>query len=101
MSLRRLPIPEEGSVVTEPARIAPEPTDYSDLVAALPSVGSAMYGGMIDASGAVTDLRSTNPLSATLDAALMADIASWRFTPGTVDGTPVPFNLTVLFVVDR
>jgi len=100
VSLRRLPTPEEGSVVTEPARIDPESTDYSDLVAALPNVGSAMYGGMIDASGAVTNLRSTNPLSAALDAALMADIASWRFTPGTVDGTPVAFNLTVLFVVD-
>ena len=50
---------------------------------------------VIDATGRVTDAKVTQSIPA-LDAAALATVRTWRFSPATLNGRPVPVRMPVM-----
>ena len=54
----------------------------------------------MDASGDLIDVEVALGLEPTLDASLIDAVRQWRFTPGTVNGEPAEFRLTVILIFE-
>lgn len=51
---------------------------------------------VVDQNGVPVQVTVTQPLQPSLDAAAVAAIEKWRFTPGMKDGKPVPVGATIV-----
>jgi TonB family protein len=62
--------------------------------------GMVIIEVVVDESGHVADARVLKPLPYGLDAAAIAAVKQWEFSPGTLNGKPVPvlYNVTVQFI---
>lgn len=92
------PLPE---VYTIPAAAAApqllEKTDpeYSQEARLAGLEGAVLLRGTITEQGLARDMRVTGSLGFGLDEKALQAIQQWRFSPGTLDGRPVPFEMTV------
>jgi len=71
---------------------------HAEMSAVVLSVDTP-YFALSDRNGNVTDARVLKPLPMGLDNAALEAVKRWKFTPGTLNGQPVPviYNLTVNF----
>jgi TonB family protein len=58
-------------------------------------IGRVLVQGVVDVDGAVQHARVIEPLGASLDRAAVDAFSQWRFTPGTLNGQPVPVQIFV------
>lgn len=65
--------------------------------------GVVIVEAVIDEQGNVKDIKVLKGLPKGLDEAAVEAVRSWRFTPATMDGTPVPvyYTLTVSFTLEE
>ncbi len=54
-----------------------------------PALGSVLLEVILDSSGSVCDARVVKPLEPQLDAAALAAVRQWKFSPAQKDGKPV------------
>jgi TonB family protein len=80
--------------------VAPQPLqktepEYSEEARLAGLEGAVLLTGTITAEGVARDMRVTGSLGFGLDERALAAIQQWRFTPGTLEGRPVPVAMTV------
>lgn len=92
------PLRVGGDVKAPVATTRVEP-QYTEIARKARIEGIVIIEAIIDARGNVTDVRVLKPLPMGLDQAALDAVKRWKFTPGTLNGQPVPviFNLTVNF----
>src|ERR1051326_8954971 len=92
------PLRVGGDVKAPVATTRVEP-QYTEIARKARIEGIVIIEAIIDAHGNVTDVRILKGLPFGLDTAAMDAVKRWKFTPGTLNGQPVPviFNLTVNF----
>jgi TonB family protein len=71
--------------------------DYSQAALHARIQGVVLLGAVVLTDGQVGDIRVLRSLDSRfgLDSQAVKALRSWRFSPGTVDGTPVPVIVTV------
>ncbi len=85
--------------VVDPVLIGDAP-DYRALITASSAKGMLAILARVDTSGAVVDANIDVGVHPDIDAALLDDVRTWRFMPGTVDGTPSEFTMRVILFVE-
>jgi protein TonB len=84
-----------GGQITQPALIKRVEPEYPPLAVKAHIQGVVILEATVDEDGNVVDvklLRSANPL---LDREAAIAVRQWRYTPVVLNGTRVPFILTV------
>ncbi|MEA2163474.1 MAG: periplasmic protein TonB [Thermoanaerobaculia bacterium] len=76
---------------------------YTDAALKAKIEGIVIVETIIDRDGNVTDVRVLKGLPLGLDRAAIDAVKRWKFTPGTLNGQPIPviFTLTVNFQVAK
>jgi len=72
----------------------PEP-QYTDAARKAKVSGTLVLSLTVMADGSVRDLRIERSLRPDLDEQALNTVGTWRFQPGTKDGTPVAVRLNV------
>ena len=73
------------------AEVAPQLRDRVEpAIKERPALGTVLLEVILDAEGNVCDARVAKPLEPTLDAAALAAVRQWKFSPAQKDGKPVP-----------
>ena len=87
-----------GDVLPPVKRHAPPPR-YPEIARAARIQGTVQLEAVIDATGAVTELRLVKGLPLGLDQAALDAVRRWRFEPATYNGKPVAvlYNLKIRF----
>ena len=72
---------------------------YTEIARKARVEGLVIIEAIIDQNGNVTDARVLRGLRLGLDEAALDAVRRWKFTPGTLNGQPVPviFDLTVTY----
>ena len=85
--------------VKPPVAISRIDPQYTEVARKARVEGIVIIEAIIDRNGNVTDARVLKPLALGLDTAALDAVRRWKFTPGTLNGQPVPviYNLTVNF----
>jgi len=88
-----------GGDVKAPVAITRIEPQYTELARKARIEGIVIIEAIIDRNGNVTDARVLKPLPLGLDQSALEAVKRWKFTPGTLNGQPVPviYNLTVNF----
>lgn len=88
-----------GGDVKAPVAIRRVDPVYTDVARKARIEGVVIIEAIIDRNGDVTDVRVLKPLPLGLDISALEAVKRWKFTPGTLNGQPVPviYNLTVNF----
>lgn len=91
-----------GGEVTRPEKISGERADYTEMARRARVSGIVIVEAIIDEKGDVTETRVLKGLPMGLDQAAVEAVKTWKFTPATVDGRPVPvyYTVTVNFQLD-
>ena len=85
-----------GNGVSAPVPIyKPEP-QYPQEGKDAHAEGAVGLSLVVDQNGVPLQVTVTQPLEPSLDAAAVAAIEKWRFTPGMKDGKPVPVRATIV-----
>lgn len=84
-------------------KVAPKPVSmpspgYPDALTDTGLSGQAEVDATIKADGSVADAQLAMATHRAFGRAALAAIATWRFEPGTQDGTPVDVKVTIPFV---
>jgi TonB family protein len=80
---------------TKPRAIyAPNPP-YSDKGRKAKVQGTMLLAVTVTASGDVADVKVVNSLGSGLDESAIATVRTWKFKPGTEDGTPVKCEINI------
>ncbi|MEO8219104.1 MAG: TonB family protein, partial [Acidobacteriota bacterium] len=92
------PIRVGGDVLAPRVKKRVEPS-YTEIARKGRIQGVVIVEAIIDRNGNVTDVRVLKGLPMGLSDAAMDAVRQWKFSPGTLQGRPVPviFNLTVNF----
>lgn len=93
------PVRVGGNVMAPVAiRKIPEP-QYTEIARKARIEGMVIVEAIIDRNGTVTDVRVLKPLPLGLDQSAVDAVKRWKFSPGTLNGQPVPviYTLTVNF----
>src|SRR5438067_1008605 len=91
-------VKQKPEVIVKPIvatkRVDPQ---YTEVARKARIEGMVILEAIIDKEGNVTDVRVLKGLPMGLDQAALDAVKRWKFTPGTLNGQPVPviFNLTV------
>ena len=88
-----------GGDVKAPVAITRIEPQYTELARKARIEGIVIIEAIIDRNGNVTDVRVLKPLPLGLDQSALEAVKRWKFSPGTLNGQPVPviYNLTVNF----
>lgn len=85
-----------GNGATKPRAIyAPSPP-YTDQARKAKMEGTVQLKVTVAANGGVDDVRVVKGLDRGLDEQAVETVRTWRFNPGTMDGTPVKSDVDVL-----
>lgn len=82
-------------VVTEPTPVSIPDPGYTEAAWQAKLAGKVVMRILIDAKGNVACTSITKPLGLGLDAKALETIRTWKFKPGTRDGSPEPFRVMV------
>jgi protein TonB len=85
-----------GGLIREPRKLADVAPIYPDIARAARVEGLVILEATIDERGFVTDARVLRSVPL-LDAAALAALKQWRYTPTLLNGTPVRVLMTVTF----
>ena len=85
-----------GGVIREPRKLVDVPPIYPDIARAAKVEGLVILEATIDERGLVIDARVLRSVPL-LDAAALAALKQWRYTPTLLNGTPVRVLITVTF----
>ena len=85
-----------GGVIKEPRKLVDVAPIYPDIARAARVEGLVILEATIDERGLVTDARVLRSVPL-LDAAALAALKQWRYTPTLLNGTPVRVLMTVTF----
>lgn len=85
-----------GGVIREPRKLVDIAPIYPDIARAARVEGLVILEATIDERGVVTDARVLRSVPL-LDAAALAALKQWRYTPTLLNGTPVRVLMTVTF----
>jgi TonB family protein len=85
-----------GGLVREPKKIVNVPAVYPEIARAAKIEGRVIIEAMIDERGFVTGARVLGSVPL-LDAAALAALAQWRYTPTLLNGVPVRVLMTITF----
>ena len=85
-----------GGAIREPRKIVDAAPIYPDLARAARVEGLVILEATIDERGMVTDARVLRSVPL-LDAAALAALKQWRYTPTLLNGVPVRVLMTVTF----
>ena len=89
------PVYAVGGNVTEPVPIyQPEPR-YTEEARVAKLEGTDVCTVVVDASGAVADVRLTRGLGKGMDERVIQTLRTWKFKPGMKKGKPVPVRVIV------
>ena len=83
-----------GGLVKAPARIVNVPPVYPPVAVAARISGTVIIEAVIDVDGSVRDAKVLRSIPL-LDAAALAAVRQWRYTPTTLNGIPVAVLMTV------
>jgi len=81
--------------VTPPAVSTRVEAEYPPAAAAERRGGSVILTVVVDATGAVTDVQVAESAGADLDAAALAAVKQWKFTPASRAGQPIAAKIRV------
>ena len=85
--------------VVAPKLISTVPIESdSDRTSAFPAERKTKVAMTVDATGKPSELKIVEPLGPVMDRNVLTAVSQYRFTPGTLDGTPtaVPVDLEVV-----
>jgi protein TonB len=85
-----------GGVIREPRKLVDVAPLYPDIARAARVEGLVILEATIDERGIVVDARVLRSVPL-LDAAALAALKQWRYTPTLLNGTPVRVLMTVTF----
>ncbi len=85
-----------GGLIREPRKLVDVAPIYPDIARAARVEGLVILEATIDERGFVTDARVLRSVPL-LDAAALAALKQWRYTPTLLNGTPVRVLMTVTF----
>jgi protein TonB len=85
-----------GGSVREPKKIVNVPAVYPEIARAAKIEGRVIIEAIIDERGFVTGARVLGSVPL-LDAAALAALAQWRYTPTLLNGVPVRVLMTITF----
>ena len=85
-----------GGAIREPRKIRDSPAVYPEVARAAKIEGVVILEATIDERGVVTDARVLRSVPL-LDAAALAALKQWRYTPTLLNGVPVRVLMTVTF----
>ena len=90
---------EIGGAIKPPRRLSAPLPGYPDEAWAEGVTGDVLVRAVIDERGAVAEVEVLKGLPYGMTEAALAAIRQWRFTPATLDGSPVAVyrNLSVRF----
>ena len=91
-----------GGNVKAPVAVKRVDPVYTEVARRARIEGIVIVEAVIDRQGNVTNVRVLKSLPFGLDMAALNAIKQWKFTPGTLNGQPVPvyYNLTVNFRIE-
>ncbi len=99
-----------GGCASEPAHVRTQPVVTYQVRPQYPAelsrekvTGEVVVDFIVDAEGRPVRLSVTRSSRKEFEAPALAAVATWRFTPGTLDGKPVPTHMAVpiVFVMDQ
>jgi TonB family protein len=102
--------PIETAVETPPPPVPPRVTQAVSVVQTVPPVPSNLLGRLgarlmirvsIDSTGKVTSATVTQSAHPLYDRLVVQATREWRYTPATVNGTPIPSEQAVTFQTER
>ena len=79
-----------GGNVTMPQVVKEQKPQYSSNAMRAGIQGTVEMEAVVDSDGSISDARVVRPLHADLDEAALAALKAWKFTPGLMNGKPVP-----------
>jgi protein TonB len=85
-----------GGAIREPKKISGAPPVYPEIARQARIGGLVIVEAVIDEGGFVTDARVLRSVPM-LDAAALAALRQWRYTPTLLNGVPVRVLMTVTF----
>jgi len=88
------PVPRLHAGMTAPRKIVDVPPNYPEIALQTRKEGIVIIEATIDERGHVTEARILRSVTL-LDAAALAAVRQWRFTPALLNGEPVPVVMTV------
>src|SRR5208282_6782219 len=83
-----------GCISAPHTTYAPEPT-YPNKERKARRSGTVIVGLVVGSDGLPHDITVSRPLSADFDAAAIAAVKKWKFSPATKDGNPVATAIKV------
>ena len=84
-----------GSGATRPRPIYAPPAPYTAQARKAKIAGTVHLAVTVAANGDVDDVRVVQGLERSLDEQAVETVRTWRFSPGTMDGTPVKSDIDV------
>ena len=85
-----------GGVIREPRKLVHVAVEYPDIARRARVEGMVIIEAMIDERGAVVDARVLRSVPV-LDAAALAALRQWRYTPTLLNNVPVRVLMTIRF----
>jgi periplasmic protein TonB len=84
-----------GGRIQEPKKVKHVNPVYPDSARAAGVQGTVVIESTISRAGCIRSLEVIRGVDAALDAAAVAAVAGWRYTPTLLNGRPVPVLMTV------
>jgi TonB family protein len=81
--------------ILEPKKTKNVAPQYPASALARRAQGTVVMDALISTSGCVTGIIVRETVDPALDIAALRAVADWRYTPGLLDGEPVPIIMTV------
>ena len=84
-----------GGNVTMPRVVKEQKPRYTPSTMRAGIQGTVEMEAVVDSDGTISDARVVRPLHADLDEAAIAAVKAWKFTPGLMNGKPVPVMIDI------
>jgi protein TonB len=84
-----------GGHVTMPQVLKEQKPEYSSEAMRARIQGSVEVEAVVDTEGNITDARVVRALHPDLDEKAVAAVKAWKFSPGLMDGKPVPVLIDI------
>jgi TonB family protein len=92
-----------GGNVTMPQVVKDQKPSYTSAAMRAGIQGSVEVEAVVGSDGSIADARVVRPLHVDLDEAALAAVRAWKFTPGLMNGKPVPVlvDIEMSFALSR
>jgi TonB family protein len=86
---------DSPNCITPPRATYSPDSEYPDKERKAGHEGTVTLGFIVGTDGVAHDIRVSGPLSPDFDAAAVAAVKTWKFSPATKAGKPVPMEIAV------